>query len=143
MRMLMAPLCTFMSDLPPAVSQWNKSAWQLGEFSMNHNINNTGDDEWQQQPEDSLPNTNATSDATGDATQRVTDEPRRVRPQTVQIAWGALYLTFCDWIPHSSFFPEIIAPEMWLTFTAIGLGILLLAVVIIVGLGDRRRQPRS
>jgi|GEM_PF-3222586 len=139
----MAPLCTFMSDLPPAVSQWNKSAWQLGEFSMNNNINNTGDDEWQQQPEDSLPNTNATSDATGDATQRVTDAPRRVRPRTGPIVWGALFLTFCVWVAQRSFFPEIIAPEMWLTFTAIGLGILLLAVGIIVGLGDRRRQPRS
>ena len=110
---------------------------------MNNNINNTGDDEWQQQPEDSLPNTNATSDATGDATQRVTDAPRRVRPRTGPIVWGALFLTFCVWVAQRSFFPEIIAPEMWLTFTAIELGILLLAVGIIVGLGDRRRQPRS
>src|SRR5699024_8810100 len=141
MRMLMAPLCTFMSDLPPAVSQWNKSAWHLGEFSMNNNINNTGDDEWQQQPEDSLPNTNATSDATGDATQRVTDAPRRVRPPTGPIGWVVMFLTSCVWDDHRSFFPEIIAFELWRTCTANGLGFLLLAVGIIVGLGDIRRQP--
>ncbi len=105
----------------------------------NTNINNTGDDGWQQQPEDSLP----TTDATSDETQRVTSAPRRVRPRTGTIVWGALFFIFCIWVAQRSFFPETIAPEMWLTFTAIGLGILLLAVGIIVGLGDRRRQSRS
>lgn len=103
---------------------------------MDDKINNTGDDGWQQQPEDALP----TADATSDPMHQRTSGPRRVRPRTGPIVWGALFFTFCVWVAQRSFFPATIAPEMWLTFTAIGLGILLLAVGIIVGLGDRRRH---
>lgn len=98
-----------------------------------------GDDGWQQQPGDSLPKTSTPND---EAKNNVASTSQRVRPRTGPIVWGALFFTFCVWVAQRSFFPETIAPEMWLTFTAIGLGILLLALGIIVSLGDRRRQTR-
>ena len=68
--------------------------------------------------------------------------PERTRPRTGPIVWGALFLAFCAWITQRAFFPEAIAPELWLTAIAIGLGVLLLGVGIAVGVRDRRgREP--
>lgn len=66
--------------------------------------------------------------------------PDRPRLRTGPIVWGALFLTFCAWIAQRAFFPDAIAPELWITFTAIGLGVILLGVGIAVGLRDRRNQ---
>jgi len=64
--------------------------------------------------------------------------PERARPRTGPIVWGTLFLAFCAWITQRAFFPEAIAPELWLTSIAIGLGVLLLGVGIAVGVRDRR-----
>lgn len=66
--------------------------------------------------------------------------PERPRLRTGPIVWGALFLAFCAWIAQRAFFPEAIAPELWITFTAISLGVILLGVGIAVGVRDRRNQ---
>ena len=72
----------------------------------------------------------------------VAARPDRTRPRTGPIVWGTLFLAFCAWITQRAFFPEAIAPELWLTAIAIGLGVLLLGVGIAVGVRDRRsREP--
>lgn len=70
--------------------------------------------------------------------------PARTSPRTGPIVWGTLFLAFCAWITQRAFFPEAIAPELWLTAIAIGLGVLLLGVGIAVGIKDRRgREPHT
>jgi len=64
---------------------------------------------------------------------------QRFRPRIGPVVWGAVFLTFCVWVAQRSFFPDTLAPEMWLTFAAIGLGLLLLVLGVLVAVRDRRR----
>lgn len=77
-----------------------------------------------------------------DATPPLEPDPEASRPRsrlrTGPIVWGALFLAFCGWVTQRTFFPDAVTPELWLTGVAIGLGVLLLAVGIAVGLRDRR-----
>lgn len=61
------------------------------------------------------------------------------RARTGPIVWGGLILTFCAWIAQRMFFPDLSTPETWLTITAIGLGVLLLGVGVVVAVRERQK----
>lgn len=66
-------------------------------------------------------------------------ESRAPRHLTSPIVWGAFFLAFCAWITQRTFFPDAVTSTMWVTFTAIGLGVLLLGIGIMVALRGRPR----
>lgn len=57
--------------------------------------------------------------------------------RTGTITWAAVLLLVSAWIGQRTFFPTTSSPEMWLTITAIGLGMLLLGVGVVVSLRDK------
>lgn len=61
----------------------------------------------------------------------------RARPRTGPIIWGVIFLACCAWISQRVFFPDVVAPEIWITAIVLGIGLVLLAVGVSVLL--RRR----
>lgn len=67
------------------------------------------------------------------------DEPRRLRPRTGPIVWGAIILAFCVYIAAQTVAPGSVDTTTFVIASVIGLGVLLLAVGLAVLARNARR----
>lgn len=65
-------------------------------------------------------------------TPTVVSTAEKTRPRTGPIVWGALFLVFCAYVVQRELAPASVDTAVWIAFTVIGLGVLLLAVGIAV-----------
>ena len=59
-------------------------------------------------------------------------EPRRLRPRTGPIVWGAIFLAFCVYVAAQTAAPGSVDTTTFVIASVIGLGALLLAVGVAV-----------
>lgn len=67
-------------------------------------------------------------------------QAEKPRPRTGPILWGAVFLVFCAYVVQRELAPAAVDPAVWIAATAIGLGVLLLAVGLAVVLRNARSR---